>query len=230
MIRKTNEQRSRTNKNTKHLIEAKKKIMRNKKHLYEGISNKLWKQIATDGQGHWYFDGKKIHKDDFWDYVWEEFKYYCEENGLDADEEDFDAWAESEDLDDMLEEVFANGEDYEEIEQAEPDDIADDLKYWMKDNIERKEFDSFDNFKRHIDIDELKDILEKARKNSIRVKPRSIDEFLSEMKESIEEAGGLNCYKVKVSDMGRSYTVYCDIDGINDETYGGDVGFEIYYI
>lgn len=172
---------------------------------------------------------KKIHKDDFWDYVWEEFNSYCEENGLDADEEDFDAWAESEDLDGMLEDVFANGEDYEEIEYAEPDDIADELRYWMKDNIEKEEFDSFEDFKRHIDIDELKDILEKARKNAIHVKPASTNEYLSEIKEAIEEGGGLRFYRVNIFEMAREYTVYCDIEGINDETYSGADGFQVHY-
>lgn len=225
---KRNESRIKANRNPKSILET-RKIIKRKKHLCEGISDKLWKEIATDNQGHWFWDGKKIHKDDFWDHAWEEFQYYCEENGLDADEEDFDAWAESEDLDGMLMDVFANGEDYEDAEQAEPDEIADELKYWMKDNIEREEFESFDDFKNRIDIDELKDIFDRAKKNAIHVRPRSVDEFLSEMRESIEEAGGISCYKVKVSDMAYSYTIYCDVDDLKDGTFGGDVGFEVSY-
>ena len=125
--------------------------------------------------------------------------------------------------------VFANGEDYEDVEPAEPDEIADELKYWMKDNIEKEEFESFDDLKKHIDVDELKDILEKAKKNAIHVKPKTVNEFLSEMKEAIEEAGGISCYKVKISDMAYSYTIYCDVEGLKDETFIGDAGFEVSY-
>ena len=213
----------------KSLHESAIKRIKTKRHMLEGISKELWNQIQTDEQGHWFWNGKKIHKDDFWDYAWEEFQYYCEENGLNPDEEDFDAWAETEDLDGMLEDVFANGEDYEDIEYAEPDDIASDLRYWMEDNIEREEFDLFKDFKNHIDLEELDDILKKAKANSIHVKPASTDEFLSEMKESIEEGGGLRCYKVNTFDMVREYTVYCDIEGINDETYSGTAGFQVHY-
>ena len=224
MIRKQNLNK----RNSLH--ESAIKRIKIKRHLLEGISKKLWKQIETDNQGYWFWNGKKIHKDDFWDYIWEEYKYYCEENGLVADEDDFDDWVESEDLDGWLEEFFENGEDYEEIEYAEPDDIASDLRYWMMENIEREEFDSLKDFKNHIDIKELDDILKKAKSNSIRVKPATTKDFLSEIKEVIEEGDGIRCYTAGTSEMARGYTVYCEVDGVKDETYSNSIGFQVSFI
>jgi len=100
----------------------------------------------------------------------------------------------------------------------------------MMENIEREEFDSLKDFKNHIDIKELDDILKKAKSNSIRVKPATTKDFLSEIKEVIEEGDGIRCYTAGTSEMARGYTVYCEVDGVKDETYSNSIGFQVSFI
>ena len=159
------------------------------KRVCEGISDSFWKQIETDYNGHWYWDGKKIHRDDFWDFVWELFKEDCEEKGLDPDDQDFDAWAESEDLDGYLQEIFYNaGQEYVDYDL---DHLRGDLKEWLRDNI-AGEVITKKNLK-SLDWEDLKNILDKAQKlkdvENLKIKYTSLKDIQGKLKDIIDDCG-----------------------------------------
>ena len=166
------------------LVRKENKVIRK-----EGIFDKFWKEIDTDRDGNWYWKNKRINRDWFWDSAWDEFRAYCEDEGLDPDEEDFDAWVEKEDLDGLLEDLFINaGQEYVDYDV---DDLRGDVKSWLEDNLAGETI-SKRNMHR-IDWDELKDIFDRVEKlNSLsrfKIKYTSLSDVKGKLKDILDDCG-----------------------------------------